>query len=383
MTRFPSRTGLVALALIAAACTSSSSPNTTASTNVPETTTIAVRPSEPGQSDVVAIAVENWVADHEVVGAVVLVLAGDGSRQLLTSGWADRESQRPSSADDHFRIGSITKLYTAALTLSLVEDGILSLDGLASEYVAGIADGVTVADLLAHTSGLRDLDVAEGIFDAVENGGTIDPARDPLGEALEQDLAFQPGTRQSYSSIGYLALERLIEAATGETFADLLDDRILSPQKLESTELESSASVLPTPYERLGPGSPAISLSQFPLAGLARGTGAAGALVATADDVAGFVRALFNDTIITDRSLAMMMDTTAPRRDYGLGFSVYRAGSEVLYGHNGRTIGFASSVRHDPVTNITVVVLANDGSAPTEELADHLALAAIEASPGR
>ena len=99
--------------------------------------------------------------------------------------------------------------------------------------------------------------------------------------------------------------------------------------------------------------------------------------MASAADVAEFVRALFGAQLLSEEALAEMTDRRAPRSEYGLGLAIYDLGGLTAYGHNGRTIGFASSVRHDPVSNITVVVLSNDGGAPTDELANELLSSAV------
>jgi hypothetical protein len=93
--------------------------------------------------------------------------------------------------------------------------------------------------------------------------------------------------------------------------------------------------------------------------------------------VADFIRALFDGTVVSEASLERMKDGGPPRVEYGLGLSVYPVAGTTVYGHNGRTIGFAGSVRHDPATNTTVVVLANDGGAETSEFADQLIAAEI------
>jgi CubicO group peptidase (beta-lactamase class C family) len=241
---------------------------------------------------------------------------------------------------------------------------------------------MTVDQLLGHTSGLRDVDVAAGIFTAIQNPEDVVAPEDPIDSALQEPLAFEPGRRQSYSSIGYLVLERILETVTGQSYEDALQDRILGPLRLDSTALEQADSVLPTPYERLSPGSPQISLAPISTTGLARAAGAAGALVAPAEEVAAFATALFDGRVVTPASLMRMMDTSGETPDeYGLGLAVYQVAGDRLVGHNGRTIGFASALRHSIEAGITVVVLSNDGSAPTDELADVL-VALLAAASG-
>lgn len=314
--------------------------------------------------------VEAWQVANDVVGAVILVVGPDGAGRPIATGFSDRQAATPMIAGERFRIGSITKVYTAALVMRLVEDGALELDGSVSEYLSNFPEQVTVRQLLSHTAGLRDVDVAAGIFEAIESGGLPESDGDPIDTALANGLAFDPGTQQSYSSIGYLALERVIEAATGLAWDEVLAQLVLGSDV--GTQLEEVDSAIPTPYERLGSASPAISLAGFPTAQFARGAGAAGGLIASAEDVARFVRRLFAGEVVAAASLEAMIEVAPPLSDYGLGLAIYEVAGAQIFGHNGRTIGFASSVRHDPAANVTVVVLSNDGAAPTDELAQLL-----------
>ncbi|NND04586.1 MAG: beta-lactamase family protein, partial [Acidimicrobiia bacterium] len=264
---------------------------------------------------------------------------------------------------------------TAALVMRLVEQGSLNLADAASDFIPRLPEEITIGQLLSHTAGLRDVDVAAGIFEAIEAGGLPEQSRDAIDDALERGLVFEPGTTQSYSSVGYLALERVIEGVTGTAWDEALRQLVLPAEV--STHLEEDGTALPTPYERLGPASPAISLASLPTSGFARGAGAAGGLVSNATDIAEFVRALFAGEVVSAESLELMMDLAEPRDSYGFGLAFYDIGDTAIFGHNGRTVGFASSVRHDPVNGVTVVVLSNDGSAPTDELSNELILAAV------
>lgn len=314
--------------------------------------------------------VGDWAEENGVVGAVVLVVRSDGSAEEVAYGFADREDEVPIEVEDAFRIGSITKIYTAALVLDLVRSGQVGLDDSASTFIEELPEQVTVQDLLAHTSGLRDIEVAAGVIEAIQNGEDTGVGSDAILDAIAAGLVFEPGTRQSYSSIGYLAIERILETITGRTYGELLAE-FLGPKGI-TAELETAASELPTSYERFGPASAPVSLASLPTSGFNQGAGAAGAIVASAADVAAFIRALFSGKIVEAGDLAMMMDVSPPRQGYGLGLSTYELGGATVFGHNGRTIGFATALRHDPESNTTVVVLANDGGAPADELADDL-----------
>ncbi len=371
----PLTIAIALLALVVSACAAGE----TTATTTPATPTISATTSTIASTTALAPAaadlVETWGDSTDVVGATVLVVRGDGSTETIEYGFADREAGVRTDADSQYRIGSITKVYTAATVMSLAEDGLLALDDPAADYVPSLPPEITIEHLLGHTSGLRDVDVTAGIIEVALGGGeTGDPVDSPL-EVVDRGLVFEPGTRQEYSSVGYLALERVIEAAAGTTYEEALTEHL--PLAGTSTELEDGESELPTAYERLSPAIPAFSLADLETTAFARNAGGAGALVATAADVAGFIRALFDGAVVSEASLEWMMDASPPRVEYGLGLSVYPVAGTTVYGHNGRTIGFATSVRHDPATNTTVVVLANDGGAETSEFADQLIAAEL------
>lgn len=356
-------------------------PSTTATAaTIPETPQPTAAPVSPAGLEELQTAVGDWLIETGTVGVAVVALMPNGRTLSAVGGWSDREEETPVATDTIFRIGSITKVYTAALIMHLVETGMLTLEDSVREYVPEAPQEMTIGHLLSHRSGLRDVDVAAGIFEAIQNPTETAAPEDTIGSALQQ-LAFDPGLRQSYSSIGYLVLERVVEAATGQDYEDVLRERILVPLDLTATMLERSDSALATPYERLTPSGPQVSLAALPTTGLARAAGAAGALVAPAQEVAAFAAALFEAMIVSQESLMTMMNTSGePLAEFGTGLAVYPLAGGKTFGHNGRTIGFASSLRHDPAGGVTVVVLSNDGSAATDVLADSLVVLLASAS---
>ncbi len=323
--------------------------------------------------------VEAWVQTEEVVGAVAVVAAPDHTSSFGVGGWSDREANEPISREDGFRIGSITKVFTAALVLDLVEDGLLGLDDPAAAYVEGMHPDATIEHLLSHTSGLSDIDVVEGIRSALADPSSVPTRDEVVGRTLAKGAESDPGTYQSYSSVNYLVLQEIVEAVTGGSYESALRERVLGPLELTDTELEQSDTDIATPYERPIPGQPPFSLKDLPTAVFVRAAGAAGALVSTADDLVAFTEGLFGGQVISPTTLDEMIDgTTEPRSGYGLGIATYPVGTAAVYGHNGRSVGFASSLRHDPLSGVTVVVLANDGDAPTDEFADDLMQRALK-----
>ena len=218
----------------------SDEPTSSQPSSSPPPTTVATTDPSPWLEPVAA-----WQADNDVVGASVLVVDQTGKLSHVVVGFTDIQAQDPTEPQDRFRIGSITKVYTAALVLALAEDGLLDLDDSASAFVPALPEEITIGLLLSHTSGLRDVDVATGIFQAIEAGGLPEPSGDAVLETLDRGLAFEPGTRQAYSSVGFIAIERVIETVTGQAWDIVLAERILATGS--GTELEQPDSGIPTP----------------------------------------------------------------------------------------------------------------------------------------
>ena len=161
-------------------------------------------------------------------GATALA-AGPGFHWEGAAGLADVASGAPLTSDHRFRIGSVTKIFVAALVLRLVDDGALELDGDAGP----IAEGVTIRQLLNHTSGFPDfLDDIVAFFEPFRN----DPEyrwelghRDVLALVKEKPMLFPPGEGWAYRGSNYLMLGLLVEETTGATLREELKRRVVEP----------------------------------------------------------------------------------------------------------------------------------------------------------
>ena len=317
--------------------------------------------------------VSAWLENEEVVGVVAAVAVPGEQLSVIAAGSSNKETGVELSATESFRIGSITKMFTATLVMELVEDGILELDAKVADSVDGAHPDMTVVDLLSHTSGLPDQDIEGNIMAGIMDPSTVAAPDELIARALADDASSVPGTHQTYSSTNYLILGKLIESATGQSYETALHQRVLDPLGLIDTGFEQADTGLATPHEQPGPSQPTLPLDEFNTELVVRASWAAGGLVSTVNDLTSFANALFAGEIIGSESLDLMLDATShPRNGYGLGVSSYVSGTRVLFGHNGRTVGFTSSLLHDVATGVTVVVLANDGTAPTGELAMEL-----------
>jgi D-alanyl-D-alanine carboxypeptidase len=316
-----------------------------------------------------------------VPGAVVLAY-GPGGRIAAAAGLANLETGEAVTPDHRFRIGSVTKIFVAPLVLRLVDEGLLDLDGDA----APLAPGITIRQLLNHTSGLDDVnpDLVE-LFEPYRRN----PAhrwegsrREQLAQVMESPRLFAPGEGWAYHGSNYLVLGLIVEEATGLTLRDALRERILAPLGLERTDLvegplrsgDCARGYLPADNPLLpGEDRPVdlteIDLSLFSWAG--------GGIVSTASEVATMLRAQLGGSLLPDHLRAEMLtavDSDWMETDrYGLGIGEInaiwrreRSPCGPAWGHLGFSLGYMAIALSSEDAERQVVLLANYGFT-TEE----------------
>jgi CubicO group peptidase (beta-lactamase class C family) len=264
-----------------------------------------------------------------------------------------------------YRIGSITKTFTAVLVLRLRDEGVLDLGDPLEKHLPGTGAGeATIAQLLAHTSGLA----AESPAPWWERTpGSLRPElRDVLGE---QPLLHPVGRRFHYSNPGYTVLGALVEELRGASWEDVLRREVLEPLGLDRTSAQPQAphaggwavhpwadALLPEPSEDLGRMAPA------------------GQLWSTTGDLARFAVFLAHgdDRVLSAESVREMRTPAAPAEaadvmdgsTYGLGLQVQRRDGRLLIGHGGSLPGFLASLTISLADDVSAVVLANCTSGP-------------------
>jgi D-alanyl-D-alanine carboxypeptidase len=255
-------------------------------------------------------------------------------------------------AGDHFKIASLTKSYTAAVILQLVGEGKLRLNQSVEHWLPGLVpngDGITIRNLLQHTSGLFDFEADERVLQPYLQGdfGHYWSPLELVQMALSHEPLFPPGADQSYSNTNYVLLGMVVEAIDGKSIGEALNDRLFEPLGLDETSYPTEPG-LPSPYAHgylaLGDGPPVdvtgISPSLSP---------ASGAIVATAVDVSDFYRALLSGDLLKPKLLRAMKATIPvgtpgdiPGQRYGLGLERFPTSCGPAWGHNGAVPGYLS-----------------------------------------
>ncbi|MFH8770991.1 serine hydrolase domain-containing protein [Streptomyces sp. NPDC017958] len=264
-----------------------------------------------------------------------------------------------------YRIGSITKTFTAVLVLRLRDEGALDLGDLLEKHLPGTGAGeATIAELLAHTAGLA----AESPAPWWER--TPGSLRPELSDVLgEQPLLHPVGRRHHYSNPGYTLLGALVEELRGAPWEEVLRSEVLEPLGLHRTTAQPQAphaggwavhpwadALLPEPLEDLGRMAPA------------------GQLWSTTGDLARFAAFLAggDDRVLSAESVREMRTPAAPAEaadvmdgaTYGLGMQVQRRDGRLLVGHSGSLPGFLANLTISVEDDVAAVVLANCTSGP-------------------
>jgi CubicO group peptidase (beta-lactamase class C family) len=185
------------------------------------------------------------VESDDVVGLSIGVAHGESVLCTRGFGLANVELNSLVTADTVFKIGSITKEFTAAAILLLVADGKIALDDRLNKFLADYpahGDEVTIRHLLQHTSGVKDFTR----LPAYRKEMPIDVTpREVLQRFKDLPLDFEPGSRHAYCNSGYFLLGIVVEKASGKSFRQFIEDRVLKPLELESTYHDDHARIIP------------------------------------------------------------------------------------------------------------------------------------------
>jgi D-alanyl-D-alanine carboxypeptidase len=243
----------------------------------------------------------------------------------------------PLDGDSPFAIASITKTFTATLILEAVEHGRIGLDDPVADYLPGLRGvrGVTVRQLLGHTSGIADLLVP------MREPMTEEPERTWTGAEVIGQLGgrwFSPGAAYGYSNSNYVLLGMIVERVYGHAFNEVLTRHILRPLDLDETGVLLSAGAPPL--------MPPAWASAF---------GTSGNMYASVSDLVDWAMALYGGQVLTPETLTLM--TQFNRDDYGLGTEAIRLGSRTGIGHSGLLRGFTSVLVHLPRENVTIALV--------------------------
>ena len=278
-------------------------------------------------------------------------------------GMASLEHQVPNTSQTKFRIGSITKQFTAAAILQLQDRGQLDVQAPISTYLPDYPQGdrLTIHHLLTHTAGIPNLTSFPDYLEWMQQPTTL---AELMVRFQDLPLEFEPGEQHRYSNSGYVLLTQIIETVSGQTYADYLQTQLLQPLGLENTGYEQPLAVinhLAHGYQFTGEDyQQAAYINMVVPAG-------AGALYSTVDDLVRWHQFLVNadnrsSGILSDAAIAAMqhphvaLDAATPDASYGYGLML---GKQGFIAHGGGINGFVSYLGSLPDQGLTIAVLSN------------------------
>lgn len=326
--------------------------------------TVACRPATTPPSPLLAARSDSLaqvlVRRFSLPGVSIAVTRGDGETWRWQIGAADLERGEPVTRATRFRVGSISKMFTAAILARLSAAGAIDLDAPVSRYLPSLPSSyrdVTPRLLAGHLGGVRHYGLGE-----FENHTSYPSVSASLGIFLADTLLTKPGSRYSYSTYGYNLLAAVLEAASGRTFAALLDEEVRRPLGLDRTMLEPSgrwAVGQARPYTRDSAGravpARAVDLSdRWP----------AGGVVSSAEDVARFALGVFRPGYlpgpVREEILTSQRTSAGIATRVGLGWRIATDSLGRRYAHHGgASTGGRGFVLVYPDHGVAVAILAN------------------------
>ena len=312
-----------------------------------------------GQSERMDQVVQEYTAKQEFMGTV---LVARGGQVLFSRGYgsANLEWNVSNTPETKFRLGSLTKQFTAASILLLEERGKLSVNDPVKKYLPDAPaawDKVTIFHLLTHTAGLPN-------FTSFPDYAKLEPFAATPAELVarfrDKPLDFEPGSKWSYSNSGYLLLGYLIEKITGASYEKFVRENIFTPLGMTDTGMDSNTAIIARRAEGYVHQPDGFQHAGFIHMSIPH---AAGALYSTTGDLLKWEQGLFGGKLLQPASLEKM---TKPFKDnYAFGLAVETAGGRKIISHGGGIEGFNTELEYFPEDKLVVVVLSNvNGTAP-------------------
>ncbi len=326
------------------------------------------------------VLISQYVANKQFNGTVLVAEKG----QVIFKkgyGMANMEWNIANTPDTKFRLGSVTKQFTAMLIMQLVETGKIKLTDPVTTYLPdypkSTGDKITVHHLLTHTSGVPNYTDVPNFFQTLARNPYTPDAF--VKTFADRPLDFEPGTKFSYSNSGYFLLGVLIEHVTGKPYAQVLQENIFTPLQLRDTGYDLFSPILPkraAGYEReqgTYVNAPYLDMS-IPYA--------AGSLYSTVEDLYRWDQALYTDKLLSASTKATMFRPFLGSYQAGFGYAYGwvvgktkvgdRKDSLLLIEHGGGINGFNTLISRVPQDKQLVVLLSNAGRAPLDAMRQNI-----------
>ena len=308
-------------------------------------------------------------------GFAVLVAKDNQVLYRKAFGYANLELDVILTPEHIFRIGSITKQFTAAAILKLAEEHKLSLSDNITSYIKDYptqGHTITIEHLLTHTSGIKSY-TGMRTWDATARKKDFTPS-ELVDFFKNEPMDFAPGEKYSYNNSGYFLLGYIIEQVSGKPYQEYIEEEIFAPVGMVHSYYDNSSRIIKNRahgYQRTRTGfqnADFISMTQ---------PYAAGSLMSTVDDLYKWYTAVMNDQVITSESRRKAHSTyilnNGEATGYAYGWSLGNIHGSPVIEHGGGIHGFQSASIYLPEEKIFVAVLSNcmglDPQLPAQKLA--------------
>jgi CubicO group peptidase (beta-lactamase class C family) len=315
--------------------------------------------------------IRSYVDDKTFMGTVLVVKDG---KPLVNEGYgsADLEWKIPNSPTVKFRLGSLTKQFTAASILLLEERGKLKVEDPVSKYMPDAPaawEKITIYNLLTHTSGIPNF---TGFPDYRSTEWKDTNPAELVARFRDKPLDFEPGSKFSYSNSGYILLGYLLEKISGQTYGEFLQQNIFTPLGMADSGIDSNAVILPQRAQGYSPSAHGIRNAGYISMTIPF---SAGAIYSTTGDLLKWEQGLFGGKVLQPAPLTKM---TTPFKDgYACGLFVSTKDGHKVITHGGGIEGFNTSLNFYPDDKIVVIVLGNLNGGTPDQIASSLGKVAL------
>lgn len=323
------------------------------------------------QADEFDKTIEAWLVAKKVPGCAIAYSEGGKLKFAKGYGYANLEHKVQMRPDHVHELASVSKQFTAACILQLIEKGKLSLEDPLSKYFEGAhADWsrVKIRHLLQHTGGLADY------LEVFSNPGVAVTEASLINSIKDKPLRFEPDTKWEYSNSGYMMLGIIVSKASGMPFGDYLARNIFKPAGMKTAAFNDTRSIVPNRADGYSTRNGKILKEGFTSTSLSQ-TGD-GQVMASALDLIAWDVALSSNkilkketqTLMNQPSTASVKTLNGAQTGYGFAVNVSRKDGKLVQSHNGGWMGTTTHLARYIDDNKCIVILCNSDSAPFAEL---------------
>ena len=297
------------------------------------------------------------------------ILIAEHGKILISKGFgmANIEHGVLNSPKTKFRLGSVTKQFTAMLIMQMQERGLLSVGDKLAKFIPDYPQGdkITIHHLLTHTSGIFNITDLSELED-------IKTLRSPIEKTIElfknKPLDFPPGEKSKYSNSGYVLLGFIIEKVSGMPYSEHLQENIFDPLGMKDSGYDSHRVIIKNRAAGYAPGENGPENADYIDMSIPHG---GGALYSTIEDMYRWDRALYTEKLITQESLDKIF--TPFKNNYGYGWRLSKLFGRKCVGHSGGIEGFTARISRYPEENVCIIVLSNFSHARVNDISKDLA----------